>query len=167
MEKSHLTAVNSYERIFGAGPKGLLISLTLLALVREFESTFGLPAIINSNFMRWLVFALTTVGAVALVLWSIKSLPPDARGRRLVTTGAFHYLRHPLYTAFLSCFNFGLAVLFNNWIYVVLALILHGVWHWNIESEENLMRRQFPDEYENYCRKTGRFVPKIRFLLHK
>ena len=153
--------MNTYERIFGAGPRGLLISLALLAIAWQWESAAGLPNITANYWVRWVLFALTLVGAVFVVVWSLKSLPPATRGKKLVTNGVYRYVRHPLYAAFLSCFNFGLAVLLNNWIYIIWAVLLHGVWHWNIESEEKLMRREFPKEYEEYCQITGRFIPRI------
>ena len=153
--------MNTYERIFGAGPRGFLISLALLALAWQLESAAGLPSITASYLARWVVFVLTVVGAVFLVVWSLKSLPPATRGKELVTNGIYRYLRHPLYAAFLSCLNFGLAVLLNNWIYIIWAVLVHGIWHWNIESEEKLMRREFPTEYEEYCQITGRFIPRI------
>lgn len=121
----------------------------------------GLPIIIPSFFARWAVFVLTLVGAVLVVVWSIKSLPPAQRGQELITNGVYRYLRHPLYAAFVSCLNFGLAVLLNNWLYIIWAVLVHGIWHWNIESEEKLMRKEFPTEYEEYCQKTGRFIPRI------
>ena len=158
--------MNSYERIFGAGPRGSLISLALLAVAWQLESVVGLPSITASYFARWLVFVLTLIGTVLIVVWSLKSLPPATRGKKLVTNGAYRYLRHPLYAAFLSCLNFGLAVLLNNWIYIIWAVLLHGVWHWNIESEEKLMRQEFPSEYEEYCQITGRFIPRIGSWQH-
>ena len=158
--------MNSYERIFGAGPRGLLIGLALLALAWQLESVVGFPSITASYVARWLVFLLTLVGTVLVVVWSLKSLPPATRGKELVTNGAYRYLRHPLYAAFLSCFNFGLAVLLNNWIYMIWAVLLHGVWHWNIESEEKLMRQEFPKQYEDYCQITGRFIPRIGSWQH-
>ena len=158
--------MNTYERIFGAGPRGLLISLALLALAWQLESFAGLPIIIPSFCARWAVFVLTLVGAVFVVVWSIKSLPPAKRGKKLITNGIYRYLRHPLYAAFVSCLNFGLAVLLNNWIYIIWAVLVHGIWHWNIESEEKLMRREFPQKYEEYCQITGRFIPRIASWQH-
>jgi len=153
--------MNGYQRIFGAGPRGTLVSLALLALARFLEPMIGLPAITSSAATRWSVFAATTCITLYVVAWSIRSLPPGERGNSLVTTGAFRFVRHPLYAAFLSSFNLGLAVLLNNWIYVLWVLLLHGVWHWNVQSEEALMRREHPDEYADYCRRTGRFVPRL------
>lgn len=155
------SVMNTYERIFGAGPRGGVISLAFLALAWEMESVAGLPSIIVSNVARWLIFVLTAMVSIAVVIWSVKSLSPAARGKQLITTGAYRYLRHPLYAAFLSCLNFGLAILLNNWIYILWAVLIHGVWHWNINSEEKLMRREFPKKYEEYCMTTGRFVPRF------
>lgn len=158
--------MNTYDRIFGAGPKGGLLSLLLLLLAWHFEAVAGLPSIIDSHIARWVFFALALTGAVAIIVWSLKSLPPSARGKHLVTTGVFRYLRHPLYAAFLSVFDFGFAVLLNNWIYILWAITLHPIWHWVITGEERLMNNAFPEEYEAYCEITGRFIPRISSFQH-
>ena len=158
--------MNAYERIFGAGPRGFLISLALFALAWQVKPVLALPNITTSHLTRWLFFTLATIGSIALLVWSVKCLPPAARGKELVTTGAYRFLRHPIYAAFLSCLNFGFAVLLNNWIYIIWAVLLHGVWHWNIRSEEKLMMQEFPEKYEEYCRSTGRFFPKFWGLHH-
>ena len=150
-----------YECLFGAGPRGLAISFVLFALAWRLESVVGLPRIIDIIQVRWIVFAMSVGGAASLAAWGLRSLPPGRRGVDLVTRGAYKYFRHPVYASLLSSFNFGLAVLLNNWIYVVWALALHGVWHWNIRSEEKLMARQFPKQYADYCKTTGRFVPRL------
>jgi len=156
--------MTKYERLFGAGPRGLVINLFLLALARLLESPVGLPRITDSAPVRWAVFAMSVVGAIGLAAWGLRSLPPGRRGADLVTHGAYKYFRHPVYASLLSNFNFGLAVLLNNWIYVVWALALHGGWHWNIRSEEKLMAQAFPGLYADYCKKTGRFVPRLCML---
>ena len=154
-----------YQRIFGAGPTGLLISLALLALTWWLAEAVGGPTITDSDAARWTVFAMSVLGTVILLAWSARSLPPGDRGRKLVTSGAYGIVRHPVYAAFLSCFNFGLAVLLNNWLYVAWAVVQHGVWHCNVRREEALMLRRFPHEYAQYCRGVGRFVPRVRSLL--
>jgi len=150
-----------FERLFGSGPRGLAISLVLFVLAWRLESVIELPHIIDIAPVRWIVFAMSVVGAIGLAAWGFKSLPPDHRGVNLVTRGAYKYFRHPVYASLLSSFNFGLAVLLNNWIYVAWALALHGVWHWSIRSEEKLMARAFPKQYADYCKTTGRFVPRL------
>ena len=152
--------MNSYQRIFGTGPRGTLISLTLLLLTYYLEPVTGLPEIHGSLYFGRVFFVLTVVLTVSLVVWSVKSLPPANRGRKLVTGGAFKFFRHPLYAAFLLFFNFGLAVLLDNWIYIIWAVVQHPVWHLNMAREEALVRDVFGSEYDRYCAVTGRFFPK-------
>ena len=154
--------MTKYERIYGAGPRGIVLSIALFALVWKLEPAVGLPIITSSNVTRWSIFVVSVVGAISLAIWSAKSLPSTERGIILVTSGAYRYFRHPIYATFLSCFDFGLAILLNNWIYILWAIFLHPLWHLNIISEERLMRKEFPIEYDDYCAVTGRFFPKIR-----
>ena len=153
--------MNNYQRIFGTGPRGTFISLSLLAITYYFEPILGLPSIHDSAYFGSAFFSLTVALTVSLVVWSVNSLPPADRGRKLVTDGAFSLFRHPLYAAFLLFFNFGLAVWLDNWIYIIWAVIQHPVWHFNMEREEALVLDTFGGEYDRYCAVTGRFFPKI------
>lgn len=154
--------MNRYQRVFGSGPAGSSISVLLLAVAVFLEGGLGQLRITDSDGLRYAVFAVLSAVTLLVILWSFTSLPPADRGHKLVTTGAFKYFRHPLYGAVLSFFNFGLAMLLNNWIYVLWALIQHPVWHWVIRGEEQLMEQAFPGEYEEYALATGRFFPRIR-----
>ncbi len=154
--------MNRYQKIFGAGPAGLFVSLLLLIIAILLEEQLNYLRITANDTLRYTVFALLALVTVFIVLRSFRSLLPTDRGRKLTTTGAFKYFRHPLYGAFLSFFNFGLAFLLNNWIYVFWAVIQHPVWHWMIRGEEQLMAQAFPGEYEEYSLKTGRFFPRVR-----
>jgi protein-S-isoprenylcysteine O-methyltransferase Ste14 len=153
--------MNKFERIFGTGPRGLLISLILLAISAFIEKFFDLLQITDFDFLRYSIFGCLSTITVLIVLWSITSLSPSDRGNKLITVGAFKYFRHPLYGAFLTFFNFGLAILLNNWIYILWAIVLHLLWHWNIKGEEKLMEKVFAGEYAEYSQKTGRFFPRL------
>jgi protein-S-isoprenylcysteine O-methyltransferase Ste14 len=154
--------MNNFNRIFGSGPKGLLISLVLLFLAFYLKDLFGIPKIFADQiFIRQSIFWLLTVISVAIIIWSLVSLNPKLRGKTLITTGALKYFRHPLYAAFLSFFNFGLAILLNNWTFVVWAVLLHPVWHLLVKGEEKSLEAIFPNEYREYCKRTGRFFPKL------
>jgi protein-S-isoprenylcysteine O-methyltransferase Ste14 len=153
--------MNAYERIFGSGPRGSLISILLLALAWWLEPFLSLPAITSNDTLRWLVFALSSITAASLLVWSLLSLPVARRGNELITKGTYRYLRHPLYAAFISIFTFGFAVFLNNWIYVLWAILVHILGHWIVRKEEELMHKAYPEDYESYCRSTGRFLPRI------
>lgn len=154
--------MDNFNRIFGVGPKGLLISLVLLYLSFYLKDLFGIPKIFTDQiFMRQLIFVILTIISVVIVVWSLISLSPKLRGKKLITTGALKYFRHPLYAAFLSFFNFGLAILLNNWIFVIWAVFLHPIWHSLVSEEEKSLKIIFPNDYEEYCKRTGRFFPRL------
>ncbi len=155
--------MKNFDRIFGSGPIGLISSIVLFFAAKFLTNYINTPRIFeeNSN-IRVFLFAGLTLMTIVLIIWSIKSLNPQDRGVKLITTGMFKYFRHPLYAAFLSVFNFGLAVLLNNWIYIIWAIILHPVWHLLVMKEEKMLKEVFPNDYEEYCKKTGRFFPKLR-----
>ena len=153
--------MNPYQRIFGAGPLGTLISVLLLIVSAWLADGYESLQIMVNDGLRFTLFALLSSVTVLIILWSIRSLPPGKRGNSLVTTGAFRHFRHPLYGAFLSFFNFGFAVLLNNWIYIAWALVQHPVWHWAIRGEEEMMERAFPGDYARYAARTGRFFPRL------
>jgi protein-S-isoprenylcysteine O-methyltransferase Ste14 len=98
-----------------------------------------------------------------MIVWSVTSLPTTDRGNKLCIAGAFRYVRHPLYAAFLSIFNFGLAVYLNSYIFVLWAVLLHPIWHYVVRYEERLMINVFGEEYFEYQKKTGRFFPRLRY----
>ena len=111
--------MHNFQRIFGAGPRGLFLSLVLLGIAWKLKQYMDLPKIHGNSSLGLVIFISLTVLTMATVLWSLKSLTLEKRGEELVTTGAFKYFRHPLYAAFLTFFNFGLAILLDNYIYVI------------------------------------------------
>src|SRR5947209_18645273 len=91
--------------------------------------------------------------------WSISL---ELRGNhRLVRTGVFRFVRHPMYSSF---FLLGLAqlLLLPNWVGggagLVGAAILYAL---RIQREEKMMLDNFVDEYRLYMRQTKRLVAWI------
>ena len=80
---------------------------------------------------------------------------------RLVTTGIYHYIRHPMYSSLLFL-AWGVVVKFVTPATLTLGAVasLAVLAAAKAEEAENLAR--FGDEYREYMRRTRRFVP---FLL--
>ncbi|MDD5310845.1 MAG: isoprenylcysteine carboxylmethyltransferase family protein [Candidatus Omnitrophica bacterium] len=149
-------------KVFGSGPAGLLISLVLLFVANWLNKRIDLPPISNNQLLLNSVFLVSILMTLVLIVWSVKSLPTADRGNKFCTTGAFKYVRHPLYAAFLSIFDFGLAVYLNSYIFVLWAALLHPIWHYVVRYEERLMIGVFGETYLEYQKKTGRFLPRLR-----
>lgn len=146
-------------KIFGSGPAGLLISLALLFIAFLADKRLDAPPLLKNQLLRSLLFLISILITLAVIVWSIRSLPASERGNKLSTRGAFKYVRHPLYAAFLSVFNFGLAIYLNSYVFIIWAVLLHPVWHFVVRYEERLMVGLFGEAYLEYQKKTGRFLP--------
>jgi protein-S-isoprenylcysteine O-methyltransferase Ste14 len=120
-----------------------------------------LPPLSHNQLLLNSVFLVSILMTLVIIVWGVKSLPTADRGNKLCTTGAYKYVRHPLYAAFLSIFDFGLAIYLNSYIFVLWALLLHPVWHYVVRYEERLMVDVFGEEYLEYQKKTGRFLPRM------
>ena len=154
--------MNTYNRLFGSGPVGLAISIALLFPAKYLKNLLNIPDIFTGQrLLRWAIFIVLSTVAVIIFIASNKELGIKTRVKTLITTGVFKYFRHPLYAAFLTFFDFGLAILLNNWIFIAWALLLHPIWHIVVSGEESMMKEAFPGEYEAYCSRTGRFFPRL------
>lgn len=147
--------------IFGSGPAGLAVSIVLFIIAFWLTGQIPLPPLSGNQTLLDSVFIIASLLTLAIIVWSVRSLPPADRGRKLCTSGAFRYVRHPLYAAFLSVFNFGLAIWLNSYIMVIWAVLLHPLWHYIVRDEETMMIGLFGDEYREYGKRTGRFLPRL------
>ena len=119
-----------------------------------------------------LISILVSVGSIALItftagthripiaLWHQENEAPNS----IVTYGAYRWVRHPLYAAFLLAF-LG-AVIFCpqegtlfSFLYAFLVLNFTAA-----REEERLRASEFGLVYEEYARHTGRFWPKWKFF---
>src|SRR4030095_16533026 len=108
----------------------------------------GLPVLLDS-FAR---FAIQGFGTPA----------PIAPPQRLVVTGLFRYVRNPMYVAVLSLI-LGQALLFGS-----VSLLEYGLAVWLgffafvLLYEEPTLRGKFGKEYEDYCSRVPRWIPRFR-----
>lgn len=102
--------------------------------------------------------ALVLLGLVVRVMargWKVEN-----SGGRLVTSGLYAYIRHPLYVASFLI-GLGLCLILGDPVvlpgYVVLYLAMHA---WVIQGEERWMAGHWGDEYRRYAARVPRFFPR-------
>lgn len=82
-------------------------------------------------------------------------------GHRLVTTGVYASVRHPMYSAILL-FSLAQGLLLANWLAGWSALLSVAVmFALRIPREEEMMRDAFGEEYRRYMSRTGRLFPRL------
>jgi protein-S-isoprenylcysteine O-methyltransferase Ste14 len=80
--------------------------------------------------------------------------------QRLVTSGPYHRVRHPIYTGTFVFLIFQFLVA-DNWLFLVLTLILVPYLVIRVRKEEAMMVEEFGEEYISYMERTGRFLPRL------
>jgi len=79
---------------------------------------------------------------------------------RLITTGPYARVRHPLY-AMIFLTMFALAGIASNWLLIVPALTAATTIYLRIPEEERMMVKEFPEDYPAYMKRTGRILPPL------
>ncbi len=146
---------------------GGLVLLTALGLYFTAPQWVAWADIPLPAWARWLGLAVGYVN-LPLLWWIEATLGKNfnttlhlREGHTLVTDGPYRWVRHPMYT---SLFVFTVAVLLAsaNWLIGLPGLIALTVIVVNrIDAEEALMMERFGDEYRQYMRRTGRFLPRF------
>ena len=133
------------------GTSALPITLTL----RDAPIRPSMPELIGT-----IALAPIAVGWFYWALWSVSS---DTASDTLVTSGAYSWLRHPIYLAFLAMLlATGLVVSAGLPLIAAIALYVAGT-ELRIASEEAELLDRFPVEYSKYQRKTRwRYLPGLR-----
>ncbi len=138
---------------------GLQLLLLLLFII-------DIPIYTLPNILPDFIYGFLSAIALAIFISSILKLnknlspyPSPKTHSKLITSGMFKYIRHPIYTALILGFlswSLYKSSLFQ--LCVSLALII--VFYFKSKYEEQLLINKFED-YKSYKNNTGRFLPKL------
>lgn len=150
------------EHPFGDAGQLILLALFLILWIGDSfflrVSTFLSEAIPLSIRLVFLGLALAT--AAYLSMWGHDRICREERGTRVVSVGAFRYVRHPLYSACLL-FYLGLTVSTASFFSLVFFVVIFVFYNYLASFEERLLEEKFGEEYRNYKRRTGKWVPRM------
>lgn len=79
---------------------------------------------------------------------------------RMITTSLFSFVRHPVYLGGLLVY-LGLIVFFLSPLAFLVFIAVFLFYNWLARDEELRMLKVFGMEYEAYCRKTPRWLPRL------
>jgi len=150
------------EHSFGDAGQLILLALFLIVwIVDSFflrTSTFLSEAIPLSIRLLFLGLALAT--AAYLAMSGHDKSCREERGTKVVSSGAFRYVRHPLYSACLL-FYLGLVVSTASIFSLALFVGIFVFYNYLASYEERLLEEKFGEEYRKYKRRTGKWIPGI------
>ena len=112
------------------------------------------------------------IDGLTLSIWAILYMrrvgdgnPMDAFGhevaprtKHLMTDGPYRLSRNPMLTG-IFVYLIGCCIWLWTWQSVLVFIVFVAIMLVQVRTEEERLRRDFGEEYEEYCKKTGRFLP--------
>ena len=93
--------------------------------------------------------------------WSLQARLLE--GHKLVTTGVYQIVRHPIYTAMLGML-ISTGIVFSHWIALATAIVIFLIGTWIRTSiEERLLNDGFREEFRDWKAKVPGLIPFIKF----
>ena len=142
---------------------GLWVSVIAYMLNPGWVSWASIPF---PTWARWGAVVLAVV-AWALTVWMFRSLGNNItptvvtrQEHKLVTSGPYRWIRHPLYT-FATFFYISLGLIAANWLIPLIAGLGFVLLAVRTPNEEQKLIEKFGDEYRRYMDRTGRFLPRL------
>jgi protein-S-isoprenylcysteine O-methyltransferase Ste14 len=122
--------------------------------------------------LRLVIGAILAIDGLAISVWSIVYMrykgngnPMDAFGhevaprtKHLMTDGPYRLSRNPMLTG-TFVYLIGICTWLWTWQALAVFIIFVVIMLVQVRTEESRLRRDFGEEYEAYCRRTGRFLP--------
>ena len=132
----------------------------------------GMPDLLAAPVTRMVIALVLAVLGLSLSVWSIVYMrrkgdgnPMDAFGhevaprtKHLMTEGPYRLSRNPMLTGSFVYFA-GVCIWLWAWQALLVYIAFIVIMLLQVRSEEKRLRRDFGEEYEAYCMRTGRFWP--------
>ena len=132
----------------------------------------GMPALEHIGALRASITGVLILGGLALSVWTIvymkqrgKGNPMDAfdheigpRTQHLMTDGPYRLNRNPMLTG-TFLYLAGYIVWLWTWQALLVWVVFVVIMFVQVLTEEKRLHRDFGEEYEAFCKRTGRFLP--------
>lgn len=146
------------------GDAGQLILLGLFLVVWAGDSFFLHKSTFVSDYVplsiRLVILGLALIIGVYLFKSGHVVVSHEERPTSVVSTGAFRFVRHPLYLGAIL-FYLGLAVSTASLFSLLLLVVIFLFYNYIAGYEERLMEIRFGEDYVSYKNRTGKWAPRI------
>jgi protein-S-isoprenylcysteine O-methyltransferase Ste14 len=148
----------------------LFVPGTVVVLVPYLVTGWRLaPPLLGTSATRWLGVLLLAAGLPIFVTFNLRFVlegrgtpAPVAPPERLVVGGPFRWVRNPGYVAVIALLLGQALVFARPGLLAYAAAIALGFHLFVVLYEEPTLRRQFGADYEAYCRRVPRWIPRFR-----
>jgi protein-S-isoprenylcysteine O-methyltransferase Ste14 len=144
----------------------LLVVIVLTTTYFSWTAAFELPAAWETIVDVAAVLVCCLAISLYCLAISAHSTPvhmwhQDGLPREVTTKGPYHYIRHPIYSAYILYFFGALLIAFNWYMLVVVVFGITTLNYTARQEEKQLLGSTLSSGYEAYMKTTGRFFPRL------
>jgi protein-S-isoprenylcysteine O-methyltransferase Ste14 len=130
-------------------------------LVQNIMPHFAQTESLLINTLLYVSWPLMGIGMAVFITGFIQVYWAKFRKRGAVTGGLYKFIRHPQYTGW-AIFGLGMAIFWTRMIVLIAYVSMLFVYYLLARAEEKECLDKYGKDYEDYLKKTGRFLPKFR-----
>ena len=104
---------------------------------------------------------LLVLGGVAAYISALLPLRKALRERRLLTSGLYSVVRHPLYASSILFVLPGVALLVRSWLLLPMPVVAYVAARVFIPAEETELHGRFGEDFDDYQGRTKPFFPRL------
>jgi len=145
--------------------------IALILFFFYFKGYFDFAILQFDLYLRLILGILVILLGMSLFFWAHYYLGKNwspilekkfSKSKKLIKSGPYYYLRHPIYTAsFITLLGF--FILTANWMLTGIPLIVLVLFYmYKMPREEKELINNFGKEYLKYKKNTGGLIPKIK-----
>ena len=147
----------------------VLMSIGFGLMFNQHELPWALTTyVMHPQVQSSLLGDILALSGVAFAIWARFALGKNWSGavvtikkdHKLVESGPYAYVRHPIYAGFLTA-AVGTAFTIGTFASFLAVLFLFGAFLIRIKREEKIMIAQFPNEYPAYITRTKALIPYL------
>lgn len=139
--------------LVGSGDR--IMSLTAPFIAIGVAANILWPSLFTLGFGAGGLIAAIALLAIGVPVWltGVAQVLINVPKKRLITTGPFAVVPHPMYTAVSLLVFPGLGLLFDTWVGAALGVVLYASSRIFSPQEDKLLAKIFPTEYPEYRRR--------------
>ena len=164
LSRGRRTNLDDHEGEHPAGDRGQMILLMVFLVVWLADSFLLRFSTFLSESIPLIVRLVILAVALLVSIWLMRSghvvTREEQRPARVISTGAFRYVRHPLYLASIL-FYLGLTVATASVISLGGFVIIFIFYNYIASFEEKIMLERFGDKYRDYMKTAGKWLPRF------
>jgi protein-S-isoprenylcysteine O-methyltransferase Ste14 len=125
-----------------------------------FKDTTTVPALQPLGILLTIIGLIIAIAARKTLADNWSADVELKKDHKLITTGIYKYVRHPIYTG-ITIMGIGTICALQSIYSVIFYTVMIGFLIYKLKKEETLLLKHFPIEYPDYMKKTKALIPFI------